>query len=413
MRRIVRIVGRCFLVLLAVFLVICTANEVRQRVLVSRAAALLLDVHSLHLRQSNWKDAQRLMIRWGQWGHYDGACTSEDCLYVITLRDLSVPANNDVAEWTPWTTYFLSTFRLLPRQWGGGLRLMQAMFLVQNGVVARSGVWIDMTQSPFAKGAQPVCCGAELILSVRSQASLGTPEWWQEEQRSRHPDYTTWRPGGCTFCLMGRVTYADSMSSEEAAKLSDFQLSCATRWSSCITLEELDPAAHAWHLYESPWGDSPERTAPQPIPVGCAVPLYALGRDVDQIVSVEAMEDGVSVGKDTNGLERETSRVRVLDTLKGGSPWAIDSIQKIFSLGYPFDDKTRKPAHLVKARQYFLMLGKEGREAHGDVSLENCGIIEKDAASDREIRRGMVLDDQLEGFEPSVSMEGFARHSLR
>jgi hypothetical protein len=148
-----RIVGRCFLVLLVIFLVICTAGEIRQRILVNRAAALLSDMHSLRLHQSNWKDAQRLMTRWGRWAHYDGACTSEDCLYVITLDDLTVPLNNNVAEWPSRTLYFLSPFRLLPRQWGGGLREMQAMFLVKTGVVVRSGIWIDMTQSPFAKGA--------------------------------------------------------------------------------------------------------------------------------------------------------------------------------------------------------------------------------------------------------------------
>jgi len=409
MRRGIKIVGQSFLGLLVIFLVICTAGETRQRILVNRAAELLSDMHSLHLRQSNWQDAQRLMARWGQWGHYDGACTAEDCLYVITLHDLTAPVNNNVAEWPSRTTYFLSAFRLLPRQWGGGLRLMQAMFLVQNGHVVRSGVSIDMTQSPFAKDAQPVCCGAELIISVRSQASLGTSGWWQEEERSRHPDYTTWRPGGCSFCLMGRVTYADSLSADEAAKLSNFQLSCATRWSSCLTLEELDPAAHAWHLYESPWGDPPENNTTQPMPEGCALPLYALGRDANRIVAVEALEDGINLGKDTEGIEHESSRVKVLAALKGDLPWAIDSIQKVLSSGSPFDNKMRNPVHLVKHRHYMLMLGKEGRGTEDGVLLENCGIVESGAASDREVRRGIAMDDRLKGFEPSTSLEGFAR----
>jgi hypothetical protein len=404
-----RIVGRCFLVLLVIFLVICTAGEIRQRILVNRAAALLSDMHSLRLHQSNWKDAQRLMTRWGRWAHYDGACTSEDCLYVITLDDLTVPLNNNVAEWPSRTLYFLSPFRLLPRQWGGGLREMQAMFLVKTGVVVRSGIWIDMTQSPFAKGAQPVCCGAELIISVRSQASLGAPEQWEEKQRSRHPDYTTWRPGGCSFCLMGRVTYADSMPSEEADKLSDFQLSCATRWSSCLTLEELDPAAHAWHLYESPWGDPPMDTTSQPMTVECAVPLYALGRDVNRMVSVEALEDGVNLGKDCNGFEHESSRVRVLAALKGDSPWAINSVQKVISSGNTWGAKVRKPPHLVKTRHYLLMLGQESK-FQDPLLFDNCGISEADPASEQEVRRGIAMDDWLKESEPTISLQGFSRH---
>jgi hypothetical protein len=411
MRRGIRIVGKCFLVMLVLLLGICTVNEVRQRILVNRAAALLSDMHSLHLRQSDWTDAQRLMNHWGRWGYYDGACTAEDCLYGITLHDLTVPANNNVAEWSPRMTYFLSAFRLLPRQWGGGLRIMQAMFLVQDGRIVRSGIAIDMTQSPFAKGAQPVCCGAELIMSVRSQASLGIPADWQEEQRARHPDYTTWRPGGCSFCLMGRVTYADSMSSEEAAKLSDFQLSCATRWSSCLTLEELDPAAHAWHLYESPWGDPPESITARPTPVRCAIPLYALGRDANRIVSVEAVEDAIDLGKDSYGIEYESSRVRVLAVLKGKSPWSIGSIQKVLSSGSHIYRNARRPAHLVKAGHYLLVLGRENDGTQNPASLENCGIIETDEASDQEFRRGIAMDDQLKGFEPTISLNGFARHA--
>ncbi len=395
--------------LLLAFLAICTAGEICQRILVHRAVSLLSDIHSMRLHQSNWNDAQRLMARWGEWGHYDGLCTSEDCLYVITLNNLTVPKNNNVAEWSSRTMYYLSAFRLLPRQLGGGLRLMQAMLLVQNGIIVRSGLSIDMTPSPFAKGAQPSCCGDELIISVRSQASLGMPEPWQEKQRSRHPDYTTWRPGGCTFCLMGRVTYADSMPADKAVMLSDFQLSCATRWSSCLTLEELDPAAHAWHLYEAPWGDPPEKTTSQ-MPVGCALPLYALGRDAKRIVSVEALEDGAALGKDGDGVERESSRVRVIAGLKGVSPWPIDSIRRVVSSGSPFDDKMRKPPHLVKTRHYLLLLGSEDEIGQDQVSLENCGIVAEDAATDQDVMRGAAMDDPLNGFEPTVSLQGFARH---
>ena len=410
MRRIVRIIGRSLITVLLIFLVVCTAGELRQRILVYRAESLLSDLHSLRLHKSTWEDAERLMTRWGRWGHYEGSCTSQDCLYVITLHDLTAPVNNNVAEWPSRATYLLAAFRLLPRQWGGGLRLMQTMFLVQNGIVVRSGISIDMTPSPFAKGAQSTCCGSELIMSVRNQASLGLPESWEEDQRNRHPDYKIWRPGGCTFCLMGRVTYADSISSEDAAALSDFQLSCATRWSSCLTLEELDPAAHAWHLYESPWGDPPEKTTSRPMPLGCTVPAYALGRDAVGIVSVEALEDGISLGEDADGTAHESSRVRFIAELKGDSPWRTDSILKVLSRGTPFDDKMRRPAHLVKNQRYFLMLGKDD-PANGDyVALGNCGITAEDIASDQEVRRGITSDDRINGFEPTVSLEGFSRH---
>jgi hypothetical protein len=407
MRRGIKIVGRCLLVLLAIFLAFCTTNEVRQRILVKRSKALLSDIHALHLRRSDWKEAQRLMTRWGKWGHHDGACTPQDCFYVITLSYPIGPDAN-LPGWASRAKLYPSVFRLLPRQWGGGVYLMQVMFLVQDGVIVRSGTKMEMTISPFAKGVTWQGT-TSLIVSVRSRASLGTPEAWEEERRSRHPDYTVWSPGGCSFCDMQRFTYADSMPSEEAAKLSDFQWSCATRWSSCLTLEELNPGARAMPQFDSASVGSPENTTHQPRPAGCAIPLYALGRDVDRIVSVEALDDGINLGEDTDGIVHESSRVRVLAALKGDSPWAIDSILKVLSANSY--GKVQKPAHLVKARHYLLMVGKEDLEVQGGVSLENCRIIEDDATSDREVRRGMAMDDQLKGGEPTISLGGFARHS--
>ena len=412
MRRVGMSAGRLVLTLLVMFLAMCAAGEIRQRRLVRRAESLLSDIHSLRLHQSTWSDAQRFMTRWGRWGHYEGVCTRKDCMYVVSLSDLTITRGHNVAEWPSRIVNVASAFRLLPRQWGGGLRLMQAMFLVQNGLVVRSGISVDMTQSPFAKGAQPACCGAELIMSVRSQASLGLPESWDEEQRSRHPDYTTWRPGGCTFCLMGRVIYADGMPAEEAARLSAFQLSCATRWSSCLTLEELNPAAHEWHLYTSPWGDPPEQNASKRMPTGCTLPLYALARDARRIVLVEALGDGTALGEDCDGVGHERARVRLIASLKGASPWAPGSMLRLDSLGSPFDGNVRTPTHLVKRQRYFLMFGKKDDPVDGDrISLENCGIVVENQAGDEEARRGVFLDDQLNGFEPTVSLEGFARHT--
>lgn len=410
LRRFIKIAQWCFISFLLIFLALCTAGEIRQRLLVHRAASLLSDIHSLRYGHSDWRDAQVLMARWGRWGHYDGTCTTADCLYVITLDNATVPADHNVAEWVLGAQYYFSAFRLLPRQWGGGLRLFQGMFLVQNGLVVRSGVAIDMTPSPFAKGAQPACCGSELIMSVRSQGSLGIPGWPQEEGRSRHPDYVTWRPGGCTFCFMGRVTYAASMPVEEAVRLSDFQLSCATRWSSCLTLEELDPAAHDWHLYGSPWGDPPEKATPKRHATGCTLPLYTLGRDADQIISVEALEDGVSLGEDSDGIGRERSRVKVISEVKGHSPWALQSTQKVVTVGTPFDEQMRKPDHLIKSRRYLLILSRDDDAAHEPISLENCRVIEENSFSDAEIMRGLALENHLDGYEPSISLEGFSRH---
>jgi hypothetical protein len=52
-----------------------------------RMQHLLADFHSIYPNQSTWPDAQRLMTRWGRWGHYDGTCTPTDCDYTIRVSD--------------------------------------------------------------------------------------------------------------------------------------------------------------------------------------------------------------------------------------------------------------------------------------------------------------------------------------
>jgi hypothetical protein len=70
----------------------------------------------------------------------------------------------------------------------------------------------------------------------------------------------------------------------------------------------------------------------------------------------------------------------------------------------------RKPPHLVKTRHYLLLLGSEDEIGQDQVSLENCGIVAEDAATDQDVMRGAAMDDPLNGFEPTVSLQGFARH---
>src|SRR5215469_15332375 len=80
--RIVCLAGGVFLFLV---LLAFLAVQIQQRTLRWRAERLLADMHQIRLYQSTWADAQRLMHRWGAWGHYDGSCTGASCTYKIEL----------------------------------------------------------------------------------------------------------------------------------------------------------------------------------------------------------------------------------------------------------------------------------------------------------------------------------------
>jgi hypothetical protein len=48
-------------------------------------------MHQIRLYQSTWADAQRLMHRWGAWGHYEGTCTAASCKYEIEMDSIAYP----------------------------------------------------------------------------------------------------------------------------------------------------------------------------------------------------------------------------------------------------------------------------------------------------------------------------------
>jgi hypothetical protein len=417
-RRAFRILAYSLATLLVIFIALCAAGEIRQRLLVHRAQRLLEDIHALRLHQSTWADAEKLMTRWGRWGHYEGRCTHTDCMYVVTLDNGTVPYGNNVAEWPSRTTVLMNMFRLLPRQWGGGLRQLQGMFLVQDGLVVRSGLAIDMTASPWAKGAQDTCCGDELIISVLSRSSIDeNPQ--SEDDMEHHPDYKVWRPGGCTFCLMGRVTYAASVSPEVAAQLTDFQLSCATRWSSCLTLEQLDPAARAWHLYGPPWGEAPqEENEFSESSSRCHMPIYARARDAQVIRLVEAMNDSREQGSPEGEPRIDTTPITVIDAAKGAMP-PIPGAAEIVTRGRGLGGGKRgEPVVLLRGKRYYLFTDAPDPNIPKSMwpyyyppnIFDLCGVEMWTPESEAEIQRGAALNDALRGYEPTVSLRGFARH---
>jgi hypothetical protein len=70
-----------FVAVLTLALLTLAAVQFQQRLLCFRAERLMADMHEIRLYQTTWADAQKLMQKWGGWGHYDGTCTSAECRY--------------------------------------------------------------------------------------------------------------------------------------------------------------------------------------------------------------------------------------------------------------------------------------------------------------------------------------------
>src|SRR5438309_1434163 len=104
----------------AVFLLLVAflAVQIQQRTLRWRAERLSADMHTIRLYQSTWADAQRLMYRWGAWGHYDGSCTAADCKYEIRIA--SIATSVPYVPFHAWLYWLLRHDRLNLYSWFGG-----------------------------------------------------------------------------------------------------------------------------------------------------------------------------------------------------------------------------------------------------------------------------------------------------
>ena len=84
--RIVLFVGG---IVLSLVLIAFLAVQTQQRILRWHAERLMADMHQIRLYQSTWADAQRLMHRWGAWGHHEGTCTAARCKYEIEMDSIA------------------------------------------------------------------------------------------------------------------------------------------------------------------------------------------------------------------------------------------------------------------------------------------------------------------------------------
>lgn len=117
---------------LSIVLLITAAVQLQQYLLRWRSERLMADMHQIRLYQSTWADAGKLMHRWGAWGHYDGACNSLDCRYVIEVGDQFWGMNErSKAGWLMRGISFVRGWGLF----GGRLAALRATFTVHDGTI--------------------------------------------------------------------------------------------------------------------------------------------------------------------------------------------------------------------------------------------------------------------------------------
>jgi len=367
----------------------------------------MADMHQIRLYQSTWADAQRLMYRWGAWGHYDGSCTAAECRYEINLTDASWRSwdgeRNGIRGWL-WRNKFAN---LIYRWLGGRYAIVHYAFIVQDGTIWRTITWIHIEAT--LKLLDMDDPGYLLSVGTKSQQALRRSEGggWVlggDDQLADHPYYKAGRPGACEGCLSADVTYSTHTPQSEIDRLTTFDFSCLTRLISCKVPEELLPAAWPWHLYDD---NQPNYRPPQPAssaPKSCDIPLWALSRDTGTVLVVNVLS--TSQEKGDGEYEYEISKVKVVASLKNTKHWPVGSVLNVQA----FDGDLINPPyelaeHLTPGKTYVLLPHEDvygERDRYSDDSqivLPRCGVQEDTSEVRRELEKGFVQNDKLRGPE--------------
>jgi hypothetical protein len=129
-----------------------------------------------------------------------------------------------------------------------------------------------------------------------------------------HPYYLIGRPSGCTICVAGWATFTPYAAPADVQRLMQVDLSCLTRWRSCVTQGDIMPIAWAQYLAERPLVDGCSGE------LACSPSfLEVLGRDSVNIAIVEVLKYHREVG--CRGYESEVANVRLLKKLKSVADW--------------------------------------------------------------------------------------------
>ena len=398
-------------VVLSLVLITFLAVQTQQRMLRWHAERLLADMHQIRLYQSTWADAQRLMYRWGAWGHYVGRCTAASCKYEIEMD------NRPRHVWLYW---FLRRDRLNLYQWFGGRdSAFRASFTVHDGTIWRQntvmGVSVPRRRMHRYTDVNTILNGDDFdtslsIGAVSYQRLHRTLENWMpfigdsEDELAQHPYYKVGRPGGCMInCQIGIAYYSTHTPPAEIERLTSYDFSCFTRFNPCAHIEDLLPAAKEWHLYDNAYESGSTVPKPGPLPPPCGnIPVWAQARDARYVLAVEALStEIVKHHEDYGEYHREVTKVRLVSSLKEPAPWLPGAIVSTDHLFWANDASTSsEDDHLVPGRRYIVFaIGNDSRDQlitkDSPLRFDRCGVQEDTAEIRHELEKGFAQNDTL------------------
>jgi hypothetical protein len=338
-RRVLKWAKRTFISCLAVILVMLSFVQIGQWVARSRAERLLSDIRGLRLQRSTWSDAQRIINRWGRWGHYKGTCDASNCEYDISINDWTTDAALGLNRFPRFVRLAQPILSKVVPLFGARLPQVYSGVSVHDGKV----VGIDFSVATVVP---------HMSFGMSSTASMAHPEFdveWPE--RNPHPEYSVVMRYGTVHAFFTEFNAA--AKDEDLAWLMEFNLACMTRLSPCEEDSDLRPAAWTHYL-----ADNKNRHLLRQRLDKCDFPLQQLVEAAENIALVRATFTSSS------DPEKPSLTGELIESLKGTSSWQVGGIRDVFSIdGGRYVDR-RTPVQIV------LFPDDENR-----VYAHVCGII--------------------------------------
>jgi hypothetical protein len=374
-----------------------------------RMSRLLADYHSIFPTQTTGLDAQRLMTRWGRWGHYEGTCSSSECDYSIRMSDTYVGLIEKLSKKNQLRIYNFPFLKLASRI-GYRTSEMDVHFLVLNEKIVRNNISMMMM---VEDSGPPDHFTYPILILVGTRSNLSEyPRFPDREpgvmrvgvaQLDLHPDYLVYRPSSPKVGIIDRITYTPTLSHETLVQLTGFNLACLTQWHPCLSVGDLLPFGRGWQLWEG--GPSSLYPTSSSSPLACRTEPRALARDAATVLEVEVLNALPTFRPYADwDHRRELVRARILHAWKSPLRDTPGSIIEVTPFAgeeaYPPYRPAILPEHLLPNRRAFLFLPESGPAVFGPdsasgvfaYSLERCAIIDDTPSNLAAIQLGMAQD---------------------
>ncbi len=340
-----------------------------------RVSRLLEDVRKLEVRKSDWADVQRLMTRWGKWGHYEGTCDASHCSYRVWL------AHRFPERWYPVDG---SPFREHGRRWLADLGVHPtyalAGFELRRDQVVAKGVSL-IIDDPFHDPMESVGVDSEEGSRLDEIFSRGD---------AVHPYRTL------SIVKYGYVQAATTPKEDGDVKdrLMQVRVACITAIWSCRNSEELLPEA------------SRELAGVKPVDhqlPDCSIPLSVAARDATGVY----VADIVGVTRYTrfpDGTAMEEpqwiAKAQITQVLKGNFD-AVKNKPLLFNVLELAPGMKQADAYPYRS---VIVMGwaKRPRDQNAVEQFEMtfCDRVEATSANVAEAKRGVAED-----YDPTLHWE--------